>query len=533
MRWYRMTGGAIGFPLTGHNGFAFRLATGRMDFSRRETLALGGGVAAGLLTGGLLGVGARRGGGGPVYGDGGEPMQRVVGTRDEGAVEAASDAVVGEEDVVDLGDRRTLVVGPLDPEEARELAAREAVDYVEPDLPVTAADAAVAETAARPVDTPWGVDRVRAPAAHEAGYRAGDARVAVVDSGVSPHPDVAPNLGDGAAFVDCDSGCGHAWADDAGHGTACAGIVGAAGSGDGIVGVAPASTVHPVKVLDANNAGRVSLVIEGLRWAVSRGCHVANLSLSGPASRAYDDAVRFASTYGTVVVVSAGNVGPCENCINPLAAHPEAIAVTATNRSDELASFSATGPETELTAPGVGITTTGLDGYVTINGTSFSAPHVSGAAALCRAAGRSAATTRELLTGTAEPLDLGETAQGSGLVDARSSVVPAVRTRRPDVEGREVTFGGSLPRLEGDYADVWFSFQWRPRVRWRETRARRIRDTGEFSTTVRLFRGLTYYVRAHARFPDGTRVTGERVRFRLPISGREGRRDGRRQLTRR
>ena len=532
MQWYRVSGRAIGFPLTGRNGFASALATECMDYSRRETLALGGGVAAGLLTGGLIGAGSRRGDE-RVDADAEEPMQRIVGTRDEETVEAACDAVVGEEDVVDLGDRRTLVVGPIDPEEARELAAREAVDYVEPDLPVTAADAAVAEAAAQPVGTPWGVDRVRAPAAHEAGYRAGEARVAVVDSGVSRHPDVAPNLGDGAAFVDCESECDDAWGDDAGHGTACAGIVGATGRGDGIVGVAPAATVHPVKVLDANNAGRVSRVVEGLRWAVSRGCHVANLSLSGPASRAYDDAVRFADTYGTVVVVSAGNVGPCENCINPLAAHPGAVAVTATNRADELASFSATGPQTELTAPGVGITTTGLDGYVTINGTSFSAPHVSGAAALCRAAGRSAATTRELLTGTAEPLALEATAQGSGLVDARSSVVPAVRTRRPDVDGREVTFGGSLPRLDGEYADVWFSFQWRPRVRWQETRARRISDTGEFSATVRLLRGLTYYVRAHARFPDGTRVTGERVRFRLPIRGRAGRPDGRRRLTRR
>ena len=54
-----------------------------------------------------------------------------------------------------------------------------------------------------------------------------------------------------------------------------------------------------------------------------------------------------------------------------------------------------------------------------------------------------------------------------------------------------------------------------------ETHARRIRDTREFTATVRLLRGLTYYVRAHAGFSDGTRATGERVGFRLPIRGRE------------
>ena len=494
-----------------------------MDFTRRETLALGGGVAAGVLTGGLVGAGTRRRDATrPVGGEGDGPMRRIVGTRDGETVETACEAVVGDERVVDLGDRRTLVVGPLDPEDAREMAAREEVDYVEPDLPVTAADAAVAGSVAQPTSTPWGVERVRAPGAHEAGYRGAGARVAVVDSGVRPHPDLAANLADGAAFVDCEGDCPDPWTDDAGHGTACAGVVAGRGGDDAIVGVAPAATLHPVKVLDAENSGRVSLVVAGLRWAVERGCHVVNLSLSGPNTRAYDDAVRFARRRGTVVVASAGNVGPCENCINPLGAHPEAVAVTATDRGDGLASFSATGPEAELAAPGVGVTTTGLEGYISISGTSFSAPHVAGAAALCRAAGRSAATTRELLAGTADALDLRDVAQGNGLVDARSSVIPAVQTREPALDGRRVTFEGSLPRLDGDYAEVWFSFQWRPRFRWRETRAERRRSTGPFSATVRLFRGLTYNVRAHARFPDGTRVTGERVRFRLPFRGRLG-----------
>lgn len=493
-----------------------------MDYSRREVLALGGGVGAGLLAGGLLGASAVRRDGDDPGGDSGTPMQRIVGTRDGGIVAAAGDAVEGEEAVVRLGDRRTLVVGPLDPAEARELAGRESVDYVEPDLPVSAADAAVARRAVQPTETPWGVERVRAPAAHEAGYRGAGARVAVVDSGITPHPDLAGNVGDGIAFVECERRCGQAWNDDAGHGTACAGVVGAAGGGDAIVGVAPGATLHPVKVLDATNSGRVSLVVEGLRWAVSRGCHVANLSVSGPASRAFGDAVRFAAARGTVVVASAGNVGPCEDCINPLAAHPEVIAVTATDRDDRLASFSATGPAAELAAPGVEVTTTAPDGYVSFDGTSFAAPHVAGTAALCRASGRSVATTRTLLAGTAVPIGLPDEAQGEGLVDARASVVPAVRTRRPRFAGRRVTFRGTLPELGEEYADVWFSFQWRPRFRWRETPRRRRRSAGEFTETVRLRRGLTYYVRANARFHDGHRVSGRRRRFRVPFRGRLG-----------
>lgn len=496
-----------------------------MDYSRRETLALGGGVAAGLLAGALVGAGVRRREGTPrpaeAQADSGDgPQRRIVGTRDEETVDVACDAVEGREVVVELVDRRTLVVGPLDDEAVRELAVEHEVDYVEPDLPVTAADGAAVSASARPDETPWGVERVNAPAAHRSGYRGEGARVAIVDSGVDPHPDVAPNLADGVAFVDCEGDCPEPWGDDAGHGTACAGVVGATGEGDAIVGVAPAATLYPVKVLDADNVGRVSLVVEGLRWAVARDCDVANLSLSGAASRAYGDAVRFASNRGTVAVASAGNVGPCEDCINPLAAHPEVVAVTATDRDDGLAPFSATGPEAELTAPGVAVPTTGPEGYVTVNGTSFSAPHVAGAAALCRGSGRTATTTRELLTGTAEPLDLEDAAQGNGLLDAGSSVVPAVRTRPPATDGRTATLQGTLPRLEADRADVWFSFRWRPRRRWRETPLRRLTAAGEFETTVRLWRGLTYFVRAHARFPGGTRIVGQRVRFRLPVRGR-------------
>jgi subtilisin family serine protease len=364
---------------------------------------------------------------------------------------------------------------------------------------------------------PWGVDRIDAPVAHEAGFRGDGAEIAVIDSGVSAHPDIAPNLGDGASFLDCTTDCTTVWADDAGHGTGCAGVVAATGRGDSILGVAPEATIRPVKVLGADNTGRVSLVVQGLRWAAANGCEVANVSLSGPTSQAYADAVDFAIEQGTLPVVSAGNVGPCENCINPLGAHPDVLVVTATNRLDELASFSATGPEADLAAPGASIRTTGLEGYVAVNGTSFSAPHVAGAAALCRAAGRSVSATRELLTGTAEPLDLTRTAQGDGLVDAAAAVIHRVRTLAPQRDGRQVTFRGSLPRLDADEAEVWFSYRWRFGRRWRATPIRTRSEAGEFSANRRLRRGLTYVVRAHARLPDGTTVVGDRKRVRVPI----------------
>jgi subtilisin family serine protease len=101
---------------------------------------------------------------------------------------------------------------------------------------------------------------------------------------VSRHPDLGLNVAEGVALIDCEGDCAEPWADDAGHGTACAGVIGATGEGDAIVGVAPRATLLPATVLDASNAGRVSLVVEGLRWAVRRDCDVVNMSISGAAS---------------------------------------------------------------------------------------------------------------------------------------------------------------------------------------------------------------------------------------------------------
>ncbi len=492
-----------------------------MDASRRETLALGVGLAAGLLAGGLLGAGVRRRDDPTAPGGGDAPDRRIVATRDPETVAAACDAVEGEDRVVDLGDRRTLVAGPLPESAVEDLLTDHAVDYVEPDLPVRATDVRTrrrtserprGRSAARQRDTRWGVARIDAPTAHEAGFRGEGVRVAVIDSGVVPHPDIAANVGDGVAFVDCSRRCTHPWSDDAGHGTGCAGVIAAAS--DRLRGVAPGATVHPVKVLDAEKAGRVSRVAAGLRWAVDRGCSVVNVSISGPAIRAYGDAVRYAARRGTVVVASAGNVGPCEDCVNPLAAHPAAVAVGATDRRDEVARFSATGTGLDLAAPGVGIETTGLEAYVTVTGTSFAAPHVAGVAALCRGAGHAASAVRSLLGRTAEPLSLPPTAQGRGLVDAAAALVPTVRTREPRVDGRTVTFRGSVPRLDGDAATVRFAYRWRFGRRWRTTPAQRVEEAGGFRADVRLRRFLTYVVEARARFPDGTTVAGDRVRVR-------------------
>jgi subtilisin len=77
-------------------------------------------------------------------------------------------------------------------------------------------------------------------------------------------------LGNGYAAVACQSSCNTAWDDDNGHGTHVAGTIGARSNGSGVVGVAPAATLHAVKVLARDGTGLVSGVIAGIDWVATR-----------------------------------------------------------------------------------------------------------------------------------------------------------------------------------------------------------------------------------------------------------------------
>jgi subtilisin family serine protease len=182
--------------------------------------------------------------------------------------------------------------------------------------------------------------------------------------------------------------------DDNGHGTHCAGIIGAEGdNNEGIAGVNWTVQIMPLKFLGRGGFGSTKNAIEAINYAIDRkkkGVNVRVISASwGSTSRskALEDAIRVAGDAGILFVAAAGNAST-DNDKRPHYPSnydlPNVVSVAAMDRMDQMASFSNYGAKTvHIAAPGKDIISTWLkDDYRGASGTSMATPHVSGVAAL-------------------------------------------------------------------------------------------------------------------------------------------------------
>jgi membrane-anchored mycosin MYCP len=246
--------------------------------------------------------------------------------------------------------------------------------------------------------------RLRLPAAHALATGRGQ-RLAVIDTGVAPHPRLAgrlTGLGDvvtgGDGLDDCD-----------GHGTAVAGLIGAApDAGDGLVGVAPGARILALRQFsstvagaDGQPAGDLPSLAAALRRAVAAGATVVNVSgaVCLPAAQAATAgapvraALRAAAAADVVVVAAAGNAGNggCAADRTDLVSLPgwygdDVLTVGAVGPDDRPAEFTVPGPWVDVAAPGTDVRSLTVDGGTgaPLDGTSFAAPLVAGLAALIR-----------------------------------------------------------------------------------------------------------------------------------------------------
>lgn len=283
---------------------------------------------------------------------------------------------------------------------------------------------------------PYGIDRVDADVTRANGDTGAGADIAILDTGIdSDHPDLQANIGAGKSFATCstkggckfgakpaDNTCFESWDDDNDHGTHCAGTADAAANTEGVVGVSTEATLHAVKVLGTCGSGSFSDIAAGIEYVANQGWDVASMSLGGSSgSSAMKDAVSFAASEGVFLVASAGNSGPCTECVGYPASYSEVVAVGATDSTDSLADFSSTGSEVEIAAPGVNTLSTIPGGYAEYSGTSMACPHVAGAAGILMANGATASDVRSTLTSTAEDIGLASNETGNGLLDAAAA----------------------------------------------------------------------------------------------------------------
>ncbi|WP_305046181.1 S8 family serine peptidase [Geoalkalibacter sp.] len=226
----------------------------------------------------------------------------------------------------------------------------------------------------------WHLPRIEAPAGWELSIGSTQVPIAIIDSGVDPtHPDLAAKLLPGYSWVSGSTDT----SDVLGHGTSVAGAAAAIGNnGRGIAGVSWGSPIMPLVVLNSSNSASYSNIASAIVYAVDRGVKVINVSIAGSSSSStLQYAIDYAWNRGALVFCSAANY----NTSTPYypAALPRAIAVAATDASDNKASYSNFGSWISFTAPGSSIyTTLRGGGYGNKSGTSFSSPIAAGLGAL-------------------------------------------------------------------------------------------------------------------------------------------------------
>lgn len=254
------------------------------------------------------------------------------------------------------------------------------------------------------------------------------------------------------------------------HGTRVSHIIGAEiNNSTGIAGVAPHCRIMGVKVLNANGNGSFDAIANGVIYAVDNGASVINMSLGGSTqSDTVARAIAYAIAHNVVVVAATGNSldPPCG--VNSPASIPDVIAVGATDSSDALAFFSCTGPQIDVSAPGVGIMSI-IQGNATdsaspaSDGTSFSSPMVAGIAALMRSLDPTMSVrdiTRYIdFTAKQKPSGSGfNNNLGFGVVDAGAALAAAQNrtkfTSNPGYPGDSFPYPNPVHPAQGEIATI-------------------------------------------------------------------------------
>jgi subtilisin family serine protease len=277
----------------------------------------------------------------------------------------------------------------LSPSQVNAIKQSAGVNYVETDgirtpQSLLSSDLASSELVPSLGNGLYGLVTTHADQAQAAGFNGAGVKACVADTGLdTTQSDIAPNFVAGYDAFDPSKPTVDVFqlgvAETETHATHVSGIILGAVNGSGIHGVAPQASLYEARVLgtqpDGSVSGETSQVMAGVQWLADQGCKVINMSLGG-GDKSQSEAALYNQirNHGTLIVVASGN--DSSKKVSFPGGYQSVVTVGAVDRDNHLASFSNTGAQLDLVAPGVDNLSSfphlqGRDAEVTVGSTTY------------------------------------------------------------------------------------------------------------------------------------------------------------------